>query len=74
VLNDLMEWVGFAALVAFAWFVWPPAALLVLGLVLVVVANLRAAKRRTAQHSRPDLMTRAAQAILAFRGVARDRA
>jgi hypothetical protein len=44
--NALTEWAGFACLVGFAYFVWPPAALLVAGLVLLLVANVRAARRR----------------------------
>ncbi len=53
-VNTAMEWAGFCCLVAFGWFCWPPAALLVAGVVLVVVANARAAaakpKRRPAVH------------------------
>lgn len=40
-VNDVTEWLGFACLVAFGFFIWPPAALLVAGLVLVAVANMR---------------------------------
>jgi hypothetical protein len=43
-LNNLTEAVGYALLVAFLWFVWPPLALLGAGILLVVLANVRAAR------------------------------
>lgn len=47
-LNDLIELVGFVCLAAFAWFVWPPLVLLVAGLLLVLLANVRAVRSRRA--------------------------
>ena len=32
-----MELAGIGCLIAFAWFIWPPAALLVLGVALIVI-------------------------------------
>lgn len=43
-LNNLTEAVGYALLVAFLYFVWPPLALLGAGVLLVVMANVRAAR------------------------------
>lgn len=48
-MNDLIELVGFALIATFAWFVWPPLVLLVAGLLLVLLANVRALRAR-----RPD--------------------
>jgi hypothetical protein len=42
VVNNLLELVGYALVVAFLWFVWPPLCLLGAGLLLVVWANARA--------------------------------
>lgn len=63
-VNELLEAVGFICLVAFAYFVWPPAALLVAGVVLIVVANLRAAAKRP---DRVRLSERLARALAAYR-------
>ncbi|WP_084963741.1 hypothetical protein [Thermoactinospora rubra] len=43
--DNLIETAGFGLLIAFAYFVWPPAALLVAGLVLLLVANVRSARK-----------------------------
>jgi hypothetical protein len=43
VLNSLIEFVGYSLVVAFFWFVWPPACLLAAGVLLIVWANVRAA-------------------------------
>lgn len=43
-MNQLLELLGMACLVAFAFLVYPPAALAVAGLLLILVANLRAAR------------------------------
>lgn len=54
-LNDLIELVGYALITAFAWFVWPPAVLLVAGILLVLLANVRAVRRaRLAAVSTPS--------------------
>jgi hypothetical protein len=63
-VNDAMEWLGFACLVAFSYFVWPPAALVTAGVILVVVANLRDARR---DPNRPRLVDRLARALAAYR-------
>jgi hypothetical protein len=38
VLTTLLELAGIGLLAAFAWFIWPPACLLVLGVAAVVLA------------------------------------
>lgn len=43
-VNNLAEAVGYALIVAFLYFVWPPLALLGAGVLLVVWANVRAAR------------------------------
>ena len=43
-LNNLCEAVGYALLIGFLYLVWPPLALLGAGLLLVVLANVRAAR------------------------------
>lgn len=63
-VNNLLEVAGFVLLVVFAWFVWPPAAALVAGLILIVVANMRAAKRRPAG---PRFTDRLARVLAAYR-------
>jgi hypothetical protein len=45
VVNTLLEWLGFALIVSFLWFVWPPLTLLGAGLLLVLWANARAGRR-----------------------------
>lgn len=45
-LNDLIELLGFAMVITFAWFVWPPLTLLVAGLLLILLANVRALRAR----------------------------
>jgi hypothetical protein len=66
-LNTLLELAGFACLVACAYFVWPPAALGVAGVVLVVTANLRAAAAKP-RPARLPLLERLARAAAAYRG------
>ena len=43
-VNQLLELLGMALLVAFAYLLYPPAALAVAGLLLILVANLRAVR------------------------------
>lgn len=43
-MNALLEILGMACLVVFAYLVFPPAALAVAGVLLILVANLRAAR------------------------------
>lgn len=43
-LNNLIETLGYAVLIAFLYACWPPLALLGAGLYLVVGANVRAAR------------------------------
>lgn len=38
-LTTLLDLLGVAALAAFAWFIWPPAALLVVGLAALVASR-----------------------------------
>lgn len=64
--DDVQEALGFLCLVGFGYFVWPPAALLVAGVVLVVTANMRAAQRRP---DRVRFADRIARALAAYRGV-----
>lgn len=63
VLDNLLEFLGLLCLIAFAYFVWPPAALLVAGLILVVTSNLRTARRKPADTDRPRLRQRMARAL-----------
>lgn len=63
--NELIEATGFLCVVAFWWFVWPPAVLLVGGLVLLLVANMRAARERNPD--RPRFLDRVTRAIAAYR-------
>ncbi|HEX8347386.1 MAG TPA: hypothetical protein VF657_22000 [Actinoplanes sp.] len=44
-LDNLIEAAGYALMIAFLYFVWPPLALLGAGAYLVVLANVRAARR-----------------------------
>ncbi|MFG2056680.1 hypothetical protein ACGFI9_21920 [Micromonospora sp. NPDC048930] len=66
-LNTSMEWVGFCCLVAFGWCVWPPAALLVAGVVLVVVANARAVAAKPKRPAAVHWTERLARALSAYR-------
>lgn len=43
-MNNLAELVGYALIVAFLYFLWPPLALLGAGVLLVAWANVRAAR------------------------------
>lgn len=45
-VNNLMQTVGLALVVAFSWFVWPPLPLLVAGVLLTVGAEARRAGER----------------------------
>lgn len=66
--NNLIETVGYVLLVAFLWFVWPPLVLLGAGVLLVVLANVRAARtRRPARPLLPALMAAANAARNAYR-------
>lgn len=47
-VSNLIEFVGYALIVAFLWFIWPPLALLGAGILLVMWANTRTSKGRTA--------------------------
>lgn len=47
--DDLIEAAGFCLLIGFAYFVWPPATLLVAGVGLLLVANVRSARKEKAQ-------------------------
>lgn len=47
-VSNLVELVGYGLIVAFLWFVWPPLALLGGGVLLVLWANVRTGKGRTA--------------------------
>ena len=69
-VNDLMEWLGFVALVAFFYFVWPPAALAAAGVILVVASNLRDARRNP---NRARLVDRVARALAAYQSAGGDR-
>lgn len=66
-INTAMEWAGFGCLVAFGWFCWPPAALLVAGVVLVVVANARAVAAKPKRPAAVHWTERLARAAAAYR-------
>ena len=66
-VDTLVEWAGFACLIGFAYLCWPPAALLVAGLVFLLVSNARAARK---DPNRPRLAERVARALAAYRGSA----
>lgn len=69
-LNSLLEWLGYGFLVVCAYFVWPPAAFGVAGVVLVVVANLRDAAARPAKPAKTHWTERLAKALAIWRGSA----
>jgi hypothetical protein len=50
----VLEAIGVTALCAFAWFVWPPSPLLVVGVYLVLGANLRAVQRAAQSDRQAD--------------------
>jgi hypothetical protein len=54
VVNNLLELLGFCLIAAFAWFVWPPLVLLIAGLLLVLLANVRPMRARRTKDS-PNL-------------------
>lgn len=64
-VDNLLQAAGFALLIAFAYLCWPPAALLVAGLVLLVVAQARSVRRRPA--GRVRLSERLARVLAAYR-------
>lgn len=64
-MNDAMEWAGFALITAFAYCIWPPAAIGVAGVVLVVKANARSMRGRPAK---APLLDRLVRALVALRG------
>lgn len=47
-VSNLAELAGYALVVAFLWFIWPPLVLLGSGLLLVLWANVRTSNGRTA--------------------------
>lgn len=55
-LNDLIELVGYGLIATFAWFVWPPLVLLVAGVLLVLVANVRSIRRNRAIRERSPVI------------------
>lgn len=65
--NDVMEWAGLACLVGCAYLIWPPAALGVAGVILVVMANMRQVQAGGRKPG-PGLLERLAQAAAAYRG------
>lgn len=67
VSNNLLEAAGYALIVAFLWFVWPPLALLGAGVLLVVVANVRANRPASAGRVMARLAAAAAAARDAYR-------
>jgi hypothetical protein len=46
VVNNLLQAVGLVLVAAFCWFVWPPLPLLVVGLVVIVLAEVREIRAR----------------------------
>ncbi|MEV4173992.1 hypothetical protein [Nonomuraea sp. NPDC049709] len=67
--DNLIEALGFCLVISFAWFVWPPAALLVAGVGFLVVANVRSARKARAQGSvAPGRVERLVRAWLASKG------
>lgn len=64
--DNLIEAVGFCLLVAFAYFVWPPATLLVAGTGLLLVANVRSGRKARAKGpAGPGLFERLVRAWMA---------
>lgn len=43
-MNNAIEGLGYLLAIAFLWFVWPPLVLLGAGVLLIVAANVRAAR------------------------------
>lgn len=66
--NSLMEWVGYGCAVACGYYVWPPAALGVAAVVLVVTANLRDAAARPARPAKVHWTERLTRALAIWRG------
>lgn len=48
-VNQLLELLGMCLLVAFAYLLFPPAALAVAGVLLILVANMRAIRASTSK-------------------------
>lgn len=65
-INSLLEWAGLACLVGCAYLIWPPAALGVAGLVLVVMANMRQVKA-AGRKPGPGVLERLARAAAVYR-------
>ncbi|NJP33694.1 hypothetical protein [Micromonospora thermarum] len=70
-LNNAMELAGYLCLVAFGYAVWPPAALLVAGVVLVVTSNARAAAAKPKRRPTVHWTERLARALAAYRAGSR---
>ncbi|MFI6296718.1 hypothetical protein ACIBEJ_34370 [Nonomuraea sp. NPDC050790] len=67
--DNLIEALGFGLLIAFAYFVWPPAALLVAGVGLLIVANVRSGRKtRASGPVAPGRLERLVRAWLASKG------
>lgn len=49
--NNLAEALGYALVIGFLWFVWPPLVLLGAGVLLVVWANVRKPSATRARHA-----------------------
>ena len=47
-VSNVVEFIGYALIVAFLYILWPPLALLGAGILLVLWANVRTSKGRTA--------------------------
>ena len=67
-LNGLMEWAGYACAVACGYLIWPPVALGVAAVVLVVTANLRDAAARPAKPAKVHWTERLTRALAIWRG------
>ncbi len=67
-VNNTLEWAGYLCLVACAYFVWPPAAFGVAGVILVVVANLRDAAARPVKPAKVHWTERLMRALAVYRG------
>lgn len=46
ILSTVLELLGIVCLAVFAWFVWPPAVLLVAGLACVVIGYVQAGEKQ----------------------------
>lgn len=71
IVNDLIEYGGFACIVAFFWFVWPPATLASAGVLLVLIAYARERRREQLASGRKPTkpwLERLIDALVALRG------